>query len=71
MSHVLEAGDGGVYVGNVPKPPKGWTAYFVELTWVGKGPVPLKLTTAVRVVPDVLPHRDKLEELRENPSEGE
>jgi len=67
----IEADTDGAFVGRVAAPEKGWTAYFVELTWVGKGPVPLKLTTAVRVVPDVLPHRDKLEELRENPSEGE
>ncbi len=46
---------GGVYVGSVPKPPKGWTAFFVELTYPVGGPVPLKVTTQVKVVPDVLP----------------
>lgn len=44
----------GVYVGRVPKPAKGWTAFFVELTFPA-GKYPLKLTSGVRVVPDVLP----------------
>jgi PhoPQ-activated pathogenicity-related protein len=49
---------GGVYVGQVPKPPKGWTAYFVELTWPsGNSNPPFKFTTQVCVAPDVLPHK--------------
>jgi hypothetical protein len=47
----------GVYVGKVPKPAKGWTAFFVELTFPSGGPVPFKFTTQVRVVPDVLPYK--------------
>jgi PhoPQ-activated pathogenicity-related protein len=46
---------GGVYIGLVPKPEKGWTAYFVELTWPGPGKYPFKFTTAVRVIPDTEP----------------
>ncbi|MCC6489951.1 MAG: PhoPQ-activated pathogenicity-related family protein [Candidatus Hydrogenedentes bacterium] len=46
---------GGVYVGAVTEPPKGWTAFFVELTYPTEGPVPLKLTTQVHVVPDKAP----------------
>ena len=46
---------GGVYIGLVPKPEKGWTAYFVELTWPGGGKYPFKFTTAVRVIPDTEP----------------
>lgn len=50
----------GVYEATVAKPAKGWTAYFVELTFPGplgeKGP-PLKFTTQVKVVPDVLPFK--------------
>jgi PhoPQ-activated pathogenicity-related protein len=45
----------GEYVGRVAKPEKGWTAFFVELTFPGSGKYPLKLTTPVRVVPDVYP----------------
>jgi hypothetical protein len=47
-----------VYEGTVEKPAKGWTAFFVEMTYPGpageKGP-PYKFTTQVKIVPDVLP----------------
>ena len=43
------------WVARVAAPPAGWTAAFVELTFDTGGSVPLKLTTAVRVVPDTLP----------------
>lgn len=43
------------YVGRVEKPEKGWTAYFVELTYASGGKYPFKFTTAVRVTPDALP----------------
>ena len=46
---------GGIYIGRVPKPEKGWTAYFVELTWPSGGKYPFKFTTAVRVIPDTEP----------------
>jgi PhoPQ-activated pathogenicity-related protein len=46
---------GGVYVGTVAVPPQGWTGFFVELTYPGSGVPPLKFTTQVYVVPDVLP----------------
>jgi PhoPQ-activated pathogenicity-related protein len=52
----LEPQGGDVYLGSVEKPARGWTAFFIELTYPGRGDVPLKLTTAVRVVPDTLPH---------------
>jgi PhoPQ-activated pathogenicity-related protein len=58
-STVLESRSPGVYVASVPPPEKGWTAYFVELTYEVGAPVPLKLTTNVRVAPDVLPYRDR------------
>ena len=45
----------GVYLASIEKPAKGWTAYFVELTFAGPGKYPFKFTTAVRVAPDVLP----------------
>jgi PhoPQ-activated pathogenicity-related protein len=47
----------GGYVASVEKPAKGWTAFLVELTFPGGGKLPLKFTTPVRIVPDVLPHR--------------
>jgi PhoPQ-activated pathogenicity-related protein len=44
------------WVARVPKPAKGWTAFFVELTFASGGRYPLKFTTAVRVLPDTLPY---------------
>ena len=44
------------WVGRVPPPAAGWTAFFVELTFPGAGKYPLKVTTGVRVLPDRLPH---------------
>lgn len=49
------SGDNGVYRASVPAPEKGWTAYFLELTFPSGGRYPFKLTTPVRVVPDTLP----------------
>jgi PhoPQ-activated pathogenicity-related protein len=54
-SSALEDQGGGVYVGKVPKPPQGFTAYFVEMTYPSPGKYPFKFTSGVRVVPDVLP----------------
>jgi PhoPQ-activated pathogenicity-related protein len=51
----LTSSGNGVYVARVSKPEKGWTAFFVELTYPAGGKYPLKFTTGVRVVPDVLP----------------
>jgi len=56
-SSVLIDGGGGVYEARVAKPPKGWTAFFIELTYKTGGKYPLKLTTPVRVVPETLPHK--------------
>jgi len=55
----LEPAGNGLYVGNVDAPEKGWTAFFVELTYDIGATVPAKFTTAVRVVPDTLPFADK------------
>ena len=51
----LEPVSPGVYVARVPKPAKGWTAFFVEATFPGGGKYQLKFTTPVRVLPDVEP----------------
>lgn len=52
----LEESKPGRYVGDVPIPAEGWTAFFVELTFKTDAPAPLKVTTQVHVVPDVLPY---------------
>ncbi len=51
----LQDQGGGVYVAHVRAPEKGWTAYFVELTYPSGGKYPFKFTTAVRVNPDTEP----------------
>jgi PhoPQ-activated pathogenicity-related protein len=52
----LEETSTGVYVGKVEEPAEGWKAFFVEMTYDVGAPVPLKLTSAVRVLPDKLPY---------------
>lgn len=57
QSQPLNDEGGGVFMGRASKPAKGWTAFFVELTYPGSGASPFKFTTAVRVVPDVTDHK--------------
>jgi PhoPQ-activated pathogenicity-related protein len=52
----IAAGADGSYVGRIEAPVKGWTAFYVELDFDSGCKYPLKLSTAVRVLPDVLPH---------------
>ncbi len=56
-STALNDQGGGVYLAKVPKPAKGWTAFFAELTFPSGCPAPFKFTTQVKVVPDVLPYK--------------
>ena len=56
-SSSLKASEEGRYVASVTKPPKGWTAYFVELTFPSGTQLPYKFTTQVCVSPDVLPYK--------------
>jgi PhoPQ-activated pathogenicity-related protein len=55
----LDSAAAGVYVGRVPKPSTGFTAFFVELVYDSGGKFPFKFTTEVSVVPDVLPYKWK------------
>lgn len=55
QSSDLSEHPGGIYIGRVARPEKGWTAYFVELTYPSGGKYPFKFTTAVRVTPDTEP----------------
>ena len=43
----------GHYVAEVRRPAKGYTAFFVELTYPSGGKYPFKFTTGVKVLPDV------------------
>ncbi len=54
----------GVFVGKVEKPPEGWTAFFVEMTFDAGVTFPLKMTSGVRIVPETLPFRT------EDPAKG-
>ncbi|MBY0587055.1 PhoPQ-activated pathogenicity-related family protein [bacterium] len=54
-SSPVSAVEPGLYVAKVDKPAEGWKAFFVELTYDVGAPVPLKLTSAVRILPDTLP----------------
>lgn len=60
----LREQEGGVFIAKPPPPPKGWTAYFVELTFAGRGPAPFKFTTEVRVTPEVVNHKFEPKPLR-------
>jgi PhoPQ-activated pathogenicity-related protein len=44
-----------LYVAKVAAPARGWTAFFVELTFPGPGDYPFVFTTGVRITPDTLP----------------
>lgn len=59
-SQELEPQEDGSYLASVDVPAKGWTAFFVELTYDVGATYPLKVTTQVSVVPDTLPHAGKL-----------
>ena len=54
-SSKVEAGVDGKYKGIVTEPKKGYTAFFVELTFPGVGRFPMKFTTLAKVIPDVYP----------------
>ncbi len=58
-SQSLELDASGGLVAKVPEPEHGWTAYFVEATYDVGAPFPLKVTSGVHVVPEILPFADK------------
>ena len=55
QSTMLTPSGPNTWVARVPAPAKGWTAFFVELSFPSGGKYPFKFTTAVRVLPDTLP----------------
>ncbi len=59
-SRVLSADAHGKITAQVAKPERGWTAFLVELTYeIDGSPTPIKLTSGVAVVPDILPFAGK------------
>lgn len=55
QSKPLTAQSDGSYLAEIPTPSQGWTAGFVELAFETGGPHPLKVSSAVKIVPDQLP----------------
>ena len=43
------------WVARAARPAKGWTAFFVEMSFPSGGKYPLKETTGIRILPDTLP----------------
>jgi PhoPQ-activated pathogenicity-related protein len=54
-SSMMQPQADGTYVAKIAKPKKGFTAFFVELTYDSGFSVPFNFTTEVSVVPDLLP----------------
>jgi len=52
----LTASGPNTFVAKIRPPEKGWTAFFVELTFPTGGKYAFKQTTGVRVLPDTLPY---------------
>ena len=46
----------GVWVTNVKEPEKGFPAFMIELVFGSGGQYPLKVTTDIKIVSDVLPY---------------
>jgi len=53
----LEPDAQGNYAARVSRPDTGFTAFFIEIVYDSGGKYPLKFTTGVSVVPDVLPYK--------------
>ncbi len=52
----LASGQKGVWVGKVERPENGFTAFMVVLVFDSGGQYPLKVTTDIKIIPDVLPY---------------
>ncbi|HRD67056.1 MAG TPA: PhoPQ-activated protein PqaA family protein [Candidatus Competibacter sp.] len=57
-SQVLTAAADGSYIGGVQQPAKGWTAFFIEVTFPTAGVIePDQVySTGVQIIPDTLPY---------------
>jgi PhoPQ-activated pathogenicity-related protein len=59
-SSVLRDQGGGVYLGKVSQSDQGFVAFCIEATYPTADGIPLKVTTGVRVLPDVEPYAARL-----------
>jgi PhoPQ-activated pathogenicity-related protein len=53
----LEAQGDGTFMAKVAPPEKGFTAFFIELTFDSGAPTPFKFSTEVSIVPNVIPYK--------------
>ena len=58
-SQELRAGQDGVFVGQVKRPAEGFTAFVIEAQFASGSVFPLKFSTEVSVVPDILPFKEQ------------
>jgi PhoPQ-activated pathogenicity-related protein len=52
----LEPSGPNTWTARIARPPAGWTAFFVEMTFPSGGKYPFTVTSGVRVVPETLPY---------------
>jgi PhoPQ-activated pathogenicity-related protein len=55
----VQASEDGKFQVQLEPPDEGWTASFVQCEFEIGAPVPLRLSTSVKVLPEELPHADK------------
>ncbi len=53
----ITANADGKWIGKVEQPQKGFTAFMVEFVFDSGGKYPLKATTDIKVIPDLLPFK--------------
>ena len=56
----LDRVSGDTFVAKVEEPTAGWTAFFVQLEFDVGAPKPIRFSTPVRVIPELLPFADKM-----------
>lgn len=56
-SQPLAPAEEGAWEVKLAKPEKGWTAFFIELTFPNSSGIPFKFTTEVRVTPEMKPFK--------------
>ena len=56
QSRPLTPAGPNTWIARVAQPPKGWTAFFIELSFPTGGKYPFKVTTGIRVLPETLPY---------------
>ncbi|MBI9017448.1 MAG: PhoPQ-activated pathogenicity-related family protein [Phycisphaerae bacterium] len=58
-SKILKPDKDGKYLVKIQEPAKGWTGFFVEMTFAGKDDIPFIFTTNIKVLPETLPFKSQ------------